>query len=141
MEAKLKWIDGLTFAGVADSKHWVVMDTEESVGGHDGAAKPLELILLGLGGCTSMDVVSILRKMRVQVDRYELVLNAERSDDHPKVFTRVRMQYRLWGPELDPAKVRKAVDLSRTTYCSVSAMLSKAFPIEIEIAVNPQDGD
>ncbi|MDM7925017.1 MAG: OsmC family protein [bacterium] len=141
MEAKLKWIDGLTFAGAADSKHWVVMDTEESVGGHDGAAKPLELILLGLGGCTSMDVVSILRKMRVRVDKYELVLRAERSENHPKVFTSVRMEYRLWGPDLDLDKVRKAVDLSRTTYCSVSAMLSKAFPIEIEIAVNPKDGD
>jgi putative redox protein len=137
LEAKLRWMDGLTFAGTADSKHWVVMDTDESVGGSGGAAKPLELILLGLGGCTSMDVVSILRKMRMQVDRYELILRAERSDNHPKVFTRVRMEYRLWGPDLDAARVRKAVDLSRTTYCSVSAMLSKAFPIEYEIAVNP----
>jgi putative redox protein len=141
LEAKLRWMDGLTFAGTADSKHWVVMDTDESVGGHGGAAKPLELILLGLGGCTSMDVVSILRKMRVRVDRYELVLRAERSDEHPKVFTRVLMEYRLWGPDLDTARVRKAVELSRTTYCSVSAMLSKAFPIEYEITVNPPAGD
>jgi len=130
-------MDGLTFAGSADSKHWVVMDTDESVGGKDGAARPLELVLLGLGGCTSMDVVSILRKMRVRLDRYEMVLRAERSENHPKVFTRVRMEYRLWGPDLDPDKVQKAIDLSQTTYCSVSAMLSRAFPIEITTVINP----
>jgi putative redox protein len=139
LEAKLRWIDGLTFAGSADSKHWVVMDTDASVGGSEGAARPLELVLLGLGGCTSMDVVSILRKMRVRLDRYEMVLRAERSEAHPRVFTSVRMEYRLWGPDIDPAKVQKAVDLSRTTYCSVSAMLSKAFPIEITTVINPPD--
>jgi putative redox protein len=137
MEARIRRIEGMTFAGKADSKHWVVMDTDDASGGSDGSATPLELVLLGLGGCTSMDVVSILQKMRVQIDRYEMVLGAERSADHPKVFTKIRIEYRVWGPDIDPLKVEKAVELSKTKYCPVSAMIGKSVPIEYSFHINP----
>jgi putative redox protein len=137
MEAKIRWIEGLTFVGSADSSHWVVMDTDVASGGAGGSASPMELVLLGLGGCTSMDVVSILRKMRVPIDRCETALDAERSGEHPKVFTKIRIEYRFWGLDLDRGKIEKAVDLSMTKYCSVSAMLGKSVSIEHSIRINP----
>jgi putative redox protein len=130
MEVQIRQIHGLTFAGMADSKHWIVMDTDESVGGSGGSAKPLELVLLGLGGCTGMDVASILQKMRVPLERFELSIRADRADDHPKIFTKIMLEYRLFGQNIDPKKVENAIELSRTKYCSVSAMLNKAVPIE-----------
>jgi putative redox protein len=137
VEAKLQWIRGLSFAGMADSGHWVVMDTDLSSGGSAGSATPLEMVLLGLGGCTSMDVVSILQKMRVTLDRYETLLGAERAPEHPKVFTKIRIEYRFWGNEIDPRKVEKAIEMSMSKYCSVSAMLGKAVLIEHEYRINP----
>jgi putative redox protein len=137
MEAKIRWMGGLSFAGMADSGHWVVMDTDAASGGSAGSATPLEMVLLGLGGCTSMDVVSMLQKMRVSIDRYETVLGAERAGEHPKVFTKIRIEYRFWGRDIDPQKVEKAIHLSMTKYCSVSAMLGKAVQIEHGYRINP----
>jgi putative redox protein len=137
MHANIRWIEKLSFAGTADSGHWVVMDTDESSGGSAGSATPLEMVLLGLGGCTSMDVLSMLRKMRVPLDRYEIRLDAERAEDHPKVFTRIRIEYLFWGRDIDPKKVEKAIGLSMTKYCSVSAMLSKAAVMEHTYLINP----
>jgi putative redox protein len=138
MNALIKSVEGLTLAAKAGSGHWLVMDTDAEVGGMDGASKPLELVLMGLGGCTGMDVLSILKKMRVAVDRFEMALEADRAEEHPKVFTKIRVEYRLYGDGIDPLKVEKAIDLSRSTYCSVSAMLSKSVPIEFVYRINPQ---
>jgi putative redox protein len=84
-----------------------------------------------------MDVVSMLQKMRVRLDRYEIRLDADRAEDHPKVFTRIRMEYLFWGRDIDPKKVEKAIDLSMAKYCSVSAMLGKAVAIEHVYKINP----
>jgi putative redox protein len=137
VRAFIKGVDGLTLAAKSDSGHWLVMDTDAEAGGTGGASKPLELVLMGLGGCTGMDVLSILRKMRVEVDRFEMVLDADRSEEHPKIFTRISVEYRLYGKAIDKDKVEKAIDLSRTKYCSVSAMLSKAVQIEFAYQINP----
>jgi putative redox protein len=137
MEAHIQQLNSLAFAGMADSKHWIVMDTDESVGGSGGSVTPIELVLLGLGGCTGMDVASMLKKMRVQVERFEISLHADRADDHPKVFTKIRLEYRLFGPNIDAQKVEKAIDLSKNKFCSVSAMLSQAVQIEYAYRINP----
>jgi putative redox protein len=136
MDAKVRWMpDTLTFSGIADSNHWIVMDTGTDAGGAQGACTPLELVLLGLGGCTAMDVVSILRKMQVPLRGLEIRLHADRSQDHPKVFTRIRLEYRFSGEGIDPEKVDRAVALSRTKYCSVSAMLGAAAEIEHAVVI------
>jgi len=137
MQARIRWIEGLSFAGTADSRHWVVMDADASSGGAAGSSTPLELVLMGLGGCTGMDVVSILQKMRVPFNRYEIRLAAERAETHPKGFTRIRIEYLFWGPDIDPQKVEKAIGMSMDKYCSVSAMLGKAVPIEHGYRINP----
>jgi putative redox protein len=137
MEAKIVRMQGLTLAGKSDSNHWIVMDTDEPSGGSNASAKPIELILLGLGGCTGMDVISILQKMRVPLDRFEMELHADRAENHPKVFTKIVLEYRLFGKDIDAHKVEKAIELSKTTYCSVSAMLKKAVSIEFTYQINP----
>ena len=138
MEVLVKQIKGITLAARADSQHWVVMDSDREVGGFNSASKPLELILIGLGGCTGMDVVSILKKMRVDLDDFEVVLKAERSEEHPKVFTHIQLQYRFFGKNLSKEKLEKAINLSRTKYCAVSAMLSKAVTIDYSYQINPE---
>ena len=137
MNATVRWIQGLTLVGVSDSNHWIVMDTDADVGGSGGAAKPLELVLIGLGGCTAMDVVSMLKKMHVSLDAFEIRLHADRAEDHPKVFTKIRLEYRLFGKDIDPQKVERAIDLSKSKYCSVSAMLGKAAEIEYGFTIQP----
>lgn len=132
MKAIISQVKGLSFAGKADSNHWVPMDTVAQFGGNEAAAKPMELVLLGLGGCTGMDVISILQKKRAPVTNLELELDAEQSQDYPKVFTTIKIKYILYGDKdnIKPQDVERAIELSRTTYCPVSNMLDKTVTIE-----------
>ena len=89
MKANLKLVDGLAMVGKSSSNHWIPMDGPEEIGGFSAGTRPMELILIGLGGCTAMDVISILRKKRIQVDDFEIELKADRADEHPRVFTKI----------------------------------------------------
>jgi len=124
----VKQVDGLTFVGKGISNHWVVMDGPEEFGGANAGTRPMELVLVGLGGCTGADVVSLLKKMRVNVDKFEIHIHAQRAEEHPRVYTRIDMVYKFWGKNLkaSESKIIKAVDLSQEKYCSVSAMLRMA---------------
>jgi putative redox protein len=108
----------------------MLLDTVAEYGGADRGARPIELLLLGLGGCTGMDVIGILRKMRQDVTAYEVRVEADRSEQHPKVLTRITVEHVVRGRGLDAAAVRRAVELSATRYCAVSAMLGKSAEIE-----------
>ncbi|MBN2411960.1 OsmC family protein [candidate division KSB1 bacterium] len=130
MKAEIKQINGLSLAGKGDSGHWVTMDGPALLGGADAGARPLELFLMGLGGCTSMDVISIIRKKRIKLDNFECHLEAERKDEHPKVFTKLKIHFIFWGKDIPREAVERAIELSETTYCSASAMLKKAVDIE-----------
>ncbi len=129
MDAKVTWHDGLHFTGVADSGHDIILDGDPSVGGTDLGARPLELMLMSLAGCTGMDVISILRKKRQDVTGFEVRTHAERSGTHPKVFTAVTVEYIITGHNIDPQAVERAIDLSENAYCPAQAMLVKAVPI------------
>jgi putative redox protein len=135
MDASVKWNGKMSFTGAADSGHEVIMDAYTKVGGEDRGPRPTELVLMGLGGCTAMDVVSILEKMKQDVTGFEIKLHADKAEEHPKVFTRIVMEYILTGHNLDRGAVEKAVMLSKEKYCSVQAMLRKAAEIEIKITV------
>ena len=124
--AYIKQINGITFAGKTDSNHWITMDGPKEYGGSDAGIHPKELILLALGGCTSSDVVSILNKKRVKFDGYEINITSETSDSHPKVFTKINLEYVFYGNQIDPKNVERAIELSLTKYCGVTAMLEKA---------------
>jgi putative redox protein len=122
-KAIVKQIQGITFAGRADSGHWVTMDGPQEFGGSDSASRPKELILMALGGCTGSDVVSILQKKRVPVRNIELNITAEASETHPQVYTKIHVEFVVTGDGINPSDVERAIELSTTKYCVVSAML------------------
>ncbi len=130
MDARLTWKHAMTFAGVADSKVEIPMDTTLEHGGSGEGATPMELILMGLGGCTAMDVISILQKKRLDVQKFEIVLHADRAAEHPKVFTDITIEYVITGRGIDRESVERAIDLSENKYCSGMAMLRKAAAIK-----------
>jgi putative redox protein len=137
MEARVVHIEGVTFSAKADSNHWITMDGPTELGGSEAGARPKELVLLGLGGCTASDVASILIKMREPLRRFEIDLKAEDAREHPRVFTKIHLTYKFWGENLNPANIEKAINLSTEKYCSVSAMLIKAVEITHSYEINP----
>ena len=126
MKCRIKWLDHMSFVGESDSGHSVVMDGAPEAGGRDLGIRPMEMLLLGLGGCTAFDVVSILRKSRQQISDCEVEIEAERAETIPKVFTRIHLHFMVSGRALDASKVSKAVSLSADKYCSASRMLEKS---------------
>ena len=113
----------------------IPIDANESVGGRNLGPTPKGLTLTSLAGCTAMDVISILRKMRIEPEQFSVEVESDLTDEHPKVFKKILIIYRLKGEGIDRAKVEKAVNLSQDRYCGVSAMLKKAVPIEYEIII------
>jgi len=116
---------------------YALMDSSRELGGQETAPSPKEMILAGLAGCTGMDVVSILRKMRALPEKMDIVVEASLDSEFPKPFTSFLIIFRFWGEELDKGKIEKAVKLSHEKYCGVSATLSQAAPIDIKIELNP----
>ena len=129
MKARVKWIEGVSFAGQSGSGHSVVMDGAPEAGGRNLGLRPMEMLLLGLGGCTAFDVIGMLRKGRQTVADCVVELEAERAEDVPKVFTRIHAHFVVTGQGLDPARVARAISLSAEKYCSASAMLGKTAEI------------
>lgn len=125
LEGRVELVDGMAFRGTSRSGHTMSMDSEPSVGGQEQGARPMEVVLLAFGGCTGMDVISILRKMRQEVSGYEVRLVGERTEEQPTVFTNITVEHVVRGRDLNLANVRRAVELSVTRYCPVSAMLRK----------------
>ena len=135
MKARINWIDGRAFEGVSDSGHKIVMDGPPDAGGENRGVRPMETILLGMGGCTAFDVVDILEKSRQQVEDCVLEIEATRADEIPQVFTNIHVKYVVTGHDLDPAKVDRAVKLSAEKYCSASIMLGATAEITHEIEI------
>jgi putative redox protein len=125
----------MSFVGESGSGHSVVMDGAAEAGGRNLGVRPMEMLLLGLGGCTAFDVVSILRKSRAQMVDCEVELEAERAEDVPRVFTRIHVHFIVSGKNLDEKKVARAVALSADKYCSASQMLAKAAIISHDFEV------
>jgi putative redox protein len=135
--AVLKQIDGLAFAAKGDSNHWITMDGPESVGGTDAGSRPKDLVLFALAGCTGSDVVNILKKKRVPLQGFEMHLTGQEAEEHPKVFTDIHVEYVFFGDDIGPADVERAIELSTTKYCSVSAMLTPKVKITHSYRIEP----
>lgn len=132
MKARIKWTEGRQFVGESGSGHAVIMDGAPESGGRNTGIRPMEMMLLGLGGCTAFDVVMILEKGREKVTGLEIELEGERASEDPKVYTAVKIVYRLKGKALKPAAVERAIKLSEEKYCSASAMFAKTATISSE---------
>ncbi|MFQ3200709.1 MAG: putative redox protein [Zhongshania sp.] len=126
MKATVKWVDGVMFLGESGSGHSVVMDGPEDHGGRNMGVRPMEMLLLGMGGCASFDVMTMLKKSRQGVTDCRCDLDAERADAVPAVFTKIHLHFVVSGKNLKPAHVKRAVELSAEKYCSASIMMAAA---------------
>ena len=135
MKARIKWVEQVSFLGETESGHAVLMDGAPAAGGRNLGPRPMEMLLLGAGGCTSFDVISILKKSRQAVSDCYVELNAERAAEDPKVFTKIHMHFVVTGKELKPEVVERAIKLSAEKYCSASIMLGKMAEITHDFEV------
>ena len=139
MKARVKLVEGMTFVAESGSGHAVVMDASPDVGGRDLGPRPMEMVLMGAGGCSAIDVVHILREARQDMVDCVVELEAERAPEDPKVFTRIHMHYVVTGRGLNPAQVERAIKLSKEKYCSATIMLAKTAEVTWEMVL--VDGD
>ncbi len=137
MKARIRWMEPMLFVGESGSGHAVVMDGPPEHGGSNLGVRPMEMLLLGLGGCTSFDVVHILKKSRQAVTGCETLLEAERATQDPKVFTRIHVHFIVTGHDLSEKHVARAVQLSAEKYCSASIMLGQSAEISHDFEIRP----
>jgi putative redox protein len=135
--AVVKQIKGIALAAKADSGHWTLMDGHPDHGGSNAGSRPKELLLFALGGCTAMDVLPILKKKRVPLEDFEINIRAEVREEHPQVYTSIHLEYVFYGEGITKEDVERAIDLSLTKYCAVTAMLSAAVPISHSYRIEP----
>lgn len=139
VKAYVKQINGISFVGKTDSNHWIAMDGPEDFGGSNAGIRPKELMLLALAGCTGSDVVSILQKKRIDVRSFEINITAEMSDDHPKVYTSMNIDYIFKGKGIKESDVERAIELSQTKYCGVTKMYEKAMTITHSFQIHNEE--
>jgi len=139
MKARIKWIENVSFVAESGSGHALVLDGAPEGGGRDLGPRPMEVVLMGTGGCTAYDVMHILRKSRAPVTDCVLEIEAERAEEDPKVFTRIHFHFIVTGKGLKPAQVERAVHLSAEKYCSASIMLGKTAAISHDFEIR-EDG-
>ena len=140
MKSRVKWVENVCFMAESESGHAMIMDGAPDIGGRNMGPRPMEMLLMGAGGCTSVDVIMILKKSRQTVTGCEVTLKAERADTDPKVFTRVHFHFRVTGDNLKPEMVDRAVKLSAEKYCSASIMLGKTAQMTHDWEIVPEKG-
>jgi len=131
--------DGITFAARATSNHWVMLDGAPEFGGSNAGSTPRELLLMALAGCTASDVVPILKKKRAALTHLEINVTAHDRDEHPRIFTDIHVEYVLYGDDLKTADVERAIELSTTKYCAVTALLKPGVPITHSYRIEPSE--
>ena len=136
MKSKVVWKGGMAFTGSLDNSGYLIpLDSSKAVGGRDLGFRPLQLFAVGLVGCTGMDVMSILQKKRVEVTDFEVSAEIERAEQHPKIFTKIQLIYKVTGKNIDRKDVERAVDLSENKYCPAQAMLNETAEISHKIVI------
>lgn len=139
MKSKVVWTGDMAFTGTAEDGFLIPLDAVKAVGGHGMGFRPLQLFAIGLAGCTAMDVISILKKKRQEVTEFEVSTAIERAAEHPKVFTKIVLEYRLKGKNLDRDAVERAVELSETKYCPAQTMLAQVAEISHKIVIEEEN--
>ena len=133
--AKVSWVDGALFVAEGGSGHTITMDGAADIGGRNLASRPMEVMLMGMGGCTAIDVVSMLKKQRQDIEGVEVSLSGKRATEHPMVYTEVKLVYTVRGRKLNRALVERAVSLSDEKYCSATAMFKKTAKVTHEVVL------
>ena len=135
MDAKVVWKERMSFIGTAESGFTIPLGTSPDLGGDNDGFRPMELLAIGLAGCTAMDVISILKKKKQEVTGFEVQVHADRAEEHPHVFTKIVIEYIVSGRNVERAAVERAVQLSAEKYCPAQAMFRKVVPIELKISL------
>ena len=138
MKTQIKWMQGVSFKGKSESGHEVILDGPEELGGKNLGMRPMEMILIGMGGCTSFDVVTILKRSRQQITGCIAEIEAVRADAIPKVFTSIHIHFLIKGIDLQKKAVERAVELSANKYCSASIMLGKSVKITHDFVISEE---
>ena len=138
MKTQIKWMQGVSFKGKSESGHEVILDGPEELGGEGLGMRPMEMILIGMGGCTSFDVVTILKRSRQQITGCIAEIEAVRADAIPKVFTSIHIHFLIKGINLQKKAVERAVELSANKYCSASIMLGKSVKITHDFVISEE---
>ncbi|MCB0806136.1 MAG: OsmC family protein [Bacteroidales bacterium] len=133
-KVSVNWMEDMAFEATVND-HKIKLDAVEAVGGKNRGPRPKPLLLVSLGGCTGMDVVSMLKKMRVEYESFDMDVEADMTEEHPKYYNKIKITYKFRGKDLPKEKLEKAVTLSQERYCGVTAMLSKAAEIDYEIII------
>lgn len=141
MEAKVTWKGEMSFEGTADSGFTIPLDAKPSAGGQGAGFIPIELLAVGLAGCTSMDVISIMKKKRQDVTDFEVQVHAQRAEEHPRVITSAVIEYIVSGHGVDEAALVRSIELSATRYCPSQAMFEDVFPMELKYSIYEDLGD
>ena len=137
MPVNVRWVEKSAFAARSEGNHWIMMDS--TFNGGDGAApSPIEYVLMGLGGCSGIDLVAILQKMRQDVTGVDIEIEGVRADEHPRVYVKVHVRYRVRGRNLNPARIQAAVELADEEYCAIAAMLRKTADYTYEVVVEEE---
>ncbi len=139
MEAKVKYVDGMQFVGEASSGHAVVMDGDAKFGGANTAVRPTELLLIGLGGCSGMDVVSVLKKKKQDVRGLEINIKGQKAETYPQKFTHIDIEFVVRGRNVSEEAVKRAIDLSMEKYCSVKATLEGCAEITFRYRITEEE--
>ena len=137
-KAMVKQLQGITFVGKTESNNWITMDGPENFGGSNAGIRPKELLLLSLAGCTGADVSAILQKKRVKLDGFEIQISAESTEAHPKVYTKIDLDFVFYGKDLKEKDLERAIQLSQNTYCGVTAMLQKSIEITHSVTIKEE---
>ena len=141
MKVAVQWKEHMTFIGTPDSGFSVQMDADSGFGGTNKGVRPMEMVALGLAGCTAMDVISVLQKKRQQVTGFEVRVNAPRSAEHPKVFTKALITYIVSGKNIDESALLRSIELAATKYCPAQLMLAQVFPMELRYEIYEENGN
>ncbi len=136
MKTRIQQIEGSSFAALSDSNHWAVLDTSAKDNGSDGSTGPMEMVLNALGSCAGIDILLILEKMRATVTDFQINIEAERADEHPRVFTKVHLEFVFRGEGIKERDVEKAIDLSLSKYCSVAGMVGQTADIRTSFKID-----
>ncbi len=125
MKVIVKQVEGLAFIGKGESNHWVAIDGPKEFFGFEAGSRPMELLLIALGSCTGSDVAAILKKKRVELNSFQVEVEGDRAEEHPRIYTRIHVKYVFEGRDLDESAIRRAIELSWEKYCPIVAMLRK----------------
>lgn len=137
MDAKITWAENMAFSASTQSGHNIIMDAAPDIGGNNLGPRPMELMLIGAGGCISIDMMLILKKTKQNITSYELTLQAQRAAQDPKVFTHINFHFDIYGTNIDTKTVERAIALSHEKYCSASIMLEKTAQLSFSFTVHP----